>query len=212
MQNSCILKHLEFIGLSDSERRDKNLVPYPVSPTEVHGDVQLKFLSPGKNGMIDTDSKINGRNVSESSIDSEFQTSVPNKHKIANIRGSASSPPIVDEAQTPLANLTNNSCSKDWRLSSGDKSVSVKQARKFKRLRKLGDLGANKSLESIKDGSGKLARTFSGASAARYKHGRGILRNISDASRYFPSEALKFFSISCLSCDGMFTKLSCLFT
>lgn len=196
---------MEFIGLSDSERRDKNPVPYPVLPTEVHGDVQLKFLSPGKIGMIDTDSKINGRNVSEFSIDSEFQTSVPNKHKIANIRGSTSSPPIADEAQTPLANLTNNSCSKDWRLSSGDKSVSVKQTRKFKRLRKLGDLGANKSLESIKDGSSKLARTFSGASAVRYKHGRGILSNISDASRYLPFEALKIFSISCLSCYGMFT-------
>lgn len=191
-----MFKHLDFIGLSNGEGSEQNLVPDPVSPTEVHEEMLLKFSSPGKNEMIDTDSNTDGRNASVFPISSEFQTPVLNKHSIASIRGSTSTSPIVDEAQTPLANLTNNSCSKDWRLSSGDKSESVKQARKFKRLRKVGDHGTNKNLESIKvgilDPTTKLARSFSSVGAVQHEHGRGILSNISDASRYLPFEALKF--------------------
>ncbi|KAF3445456.1 hypothetical protein FNV43_RR10632 [Rhamnella rubrinervis] len=181
-------------GLSNGEGSVKNLVLDPISPTEVHGEMLLKFSSSGKNEMIDTDSNANGRNASVFPINSEFQTPVLNKHSIASIRGSTSTSPIVDEAQTPLANLTNNSCSEDWRLSSRDKSESVKQARKFKRLRKIGDHGTNKNLESIKVGSLdttiKLAKSFSGVSAVRHKHGRGGKKPNKDAIRpFFEEEA-----------------------
>ncbi|CAH8254507.1 unnamed protein product [Arabidopsis lyrata] len=49
--------------------------------------------------------------------------------------------PIPDEWRTPLANLTNtnSSASKDWRVSSGEKSETIRQPRKLKRLRRLGD-------------------------------------------------------------------------
>ncbi|KAL5704225.1 hypothetical protein ACHQM5_022680 [Ranunculus cassubicifolius] len=48
------------------------------------------------------------------------------------------SPPINEGMHTPLVNLT-NSCSNDWRLSSGEASKSIEQPPKFKRLRKHGD-------------------------------------------------------------------------
>ncbi|KAI3951546.1 hypothetical protein MKX01_018662 [Papaver californicum] len=48
--------------------------------------------------------------------------------------------PVNENAHTPLANLSNsNSCSKGWRMSSGESSNSVKPAPKFKRLRKYGN-------------------------------------------------------------------------
>ncbi|EOA39492.1 hypothetical protein CARUB_v10008097mg [Capsella rubella] len=49
--------------------------------------------------------------------------------------------PVPEEWRTPLANLTNtnSSASKDWRVSSGEKSETLRQPRKLKRLRRLGD-------------------------------------------------------------------------
>lgn len=49
--------------------------------------------------------------------------------------------PIPEEWRTPLADLTNtnSSASKDWRVSSGEKSETLRQPRKLKRLRRLGD-------------------------------------------------------------------------
>ncbi|KAI3954761.1 hypothetical protein MKW92_012044, partial [Papaver armeniacum] len=55
-------------------------------------------------------------------------------------RKCSSDSPVNESARTPLANLSNsNSCSKGWRMSSGESSNSVKPAPKFKRLRKNGD-------------------------------------------------------------------------
>ncbi|XP_019099377.1 PREDICTED: ATP-dependent DNA helicase mph1-like [Camelina sativa] len=48
---------------------------------------------------------------------------------------------VPEEWRTPLANLTNtnSSASKDWRVGSGEKSETLRQPRKLKRLRRLGD-------------------------------------------------------------------------
>ncbi|XP_026455026.1 DEAD-box ATP-dependent RNA helicase FANCM-like [Papaver somniferum] len=55
-------------------------------------------------------------------------------------RKCSSDSPVNESAPTPLANLSkSNSCSKGWRMSSGESSNSVKPAPKFKRLRKNGD-------------------------------------------------------------------------
>lgn len=170
-----LLKQLDFVGLSNEKGRDNNLVPDAVSPTQVHNEMLLKISSPGKNAMVYTDSDTSGRIY-------DCPINILYKNKLANIRGCSSTSPIADEAQTPLANLTNNSCSKDWRLSSEDRKESVKQKRKFKRLRKVGDHRTSKNLESIKaaapDPSMEISRSFSSPSAIRNKHQRGILNNI----------------------------------
>lgn len=58
-------------------------------------------------------------------------------------------PAIVEDPQTPLANLTDNSSSKSWCLSSGEKLESVKPPRRFKRLRKYGDCAKRLSGKTI---------------------------------------------------------------
>ncbi|XP_010543518.1 PREDICTED: ATP-dependent DNA helicase mph1 isoform X2 [Tarenaya hassleriana] len=50
--------------------------------------------------------------------------------------------PVPGEWRTPLADITSSNASKDWRLSSGEKSEITRQPRKLKRLRKLGDCAA----------------------------------------------------------------------
>ncbi|XP_024009524.1 DEAD-box ATP-dependent RNA helicase FANCM [Eutrema salsugineum] len=74
------------------------------------------------------------------STNNEFRT--PQKEEgLANGTESLAVSPMPEQWRTPLANLanTNSSASKDWRLSSGEKSETLQQPRKLKRLRKLGD-------------------------------------------------------------------------
>lgn len=61
------------------------------------------------------------------------------ENTVAITGGSPLVAPVVEGTANPLENLPGSSCSRDWLLSSGEKSGSVKQVRKFKRLRKLGD-------------------------------------------------------------------------
>ncbi|KAK6116697.1 hypothetical protein DH2020_049579 [Rehmannia glutinosa] len=56
--------------------------------------------------------------------------------------------PVAKEKQSPFANLSNSSSSKDWLLDSGVKPETVEQQCKFRRLRKLGDLNRKVPSES----------------------------------------------------------------
>lgn len=102
----------------------------------------------------------------------------------------------ADEAQSPLGNPKDNSSSKSWHLSSGEKSVNEKQAKKFKRLRKFGDLPAK-----------NLARSLSGASPRKIKHGRYNLdhtsgkRKLGDDVRTFIDEEAEVSSDTEVSGD-----------
>ncbi|KAL0700390.1 hypothetical protein Bca4012_056512 [Brassica carinata] len=71
---------------------------------------------------------------------SEFRT--PQKEEdLANGTECFAVSPMPEDWRTPLANITNasSSASKDWRVSSGEKSETLRQPRKLKRLRRLGD-------------------------------------------------------------------------
>lgn len=93
--------------------------------------------------------------------------------------GGYTPPPVAAETKTPLANLTNSSCSRDWHLSSGDKSENDKPARRFKRLCKVIDHGKKRNSENMKENTVvpvvNLARCFSGTSPLQNKYGRGNL-------------------------------------
>ncbi|CAB4297939.1 unnamed protein product [Prunus armeniaca] len=119
-------------GLSNNT--DEYLEPDPVSPAQLHTGILLKCSSPGKSEKVNMRGNACGRNVSVSPVDNEIQTPLHNKGETASIRGCTSTSPTTDRAQTVLADLTNNSCGKDWHLSSGGKLESVKQARKFKKV------------------------------------------------------------------------------
>lgn len=86
---------------------------------------------------------------------SELRT--PQKEKdLANGTECFAVSPMPEEWRTPLANITNasSSASKDWRLSSGEKSETLRQPRKLKRLRRLGDCSS-----AVKENSPGIAKT-----------------------------------------------------
>ncbi|PQQ04313.1 Fanconi anemia group M protein isoform X2 [Prunus yedoensis var. nudiflora] len=176
-------------GLSNNT--DEYLEPDPVSPAQLHTGILLKCSSPGKSEKVDMRGNACGRNVSVSPVDNEIQTPLHNKGETASIRGCTSTSPIIDRAQTVLADLTNNSCGKDWHLSSGDKSESVKQARKFRRLRKVGDHWKSRG-ESMTKNVGSTenpARSFSRAGPLHNKHDRGKKKSVDDVRVFIEEEA-----------------------
>ncbi|XP_024930384.2 DEAD-box ATP-dependent RNA helicase FANCM isoform X1 [Ziziphus jujuba] len=191
-------------GQSNGERRENNLGPDAVSPTQAHSEMLLKTSSPGKNELVYTDSNTSGR-ISVHPINNEIQTPELNKNKVANITGCFSSSPILEEVKSPLANVTNNSCSKDWRLSSGDKTESVKPVRKFKRLRKIGDHKTTKNLDSVKtaasDPSEEISRSFPSPHAIHRKHQRGRRKQDNDAIRPFIEEEAEVSTDASVSDD-----------
>lgn len=69
--------------------------------------------------------------------------------KMAGTSQSPSSP----EHRTPLQNLTNSNCSKDWRMSSGKKSGSSERPFRLKRLRRIGDLAKERLQNGVKEKS-----------------------------------------------------------
>ncbi|XP_021801166.1 DEAD-box ATP-dependent RNA helicase FANCM isoform X4 [Prunus avium] len=176
-------------GLSNNT--DEYLEPDPVSPAQLHTGILLKCSSPGKSEKVDMRGNACGRNVSVSPVDNEIQTPLHNKGETASIRGCTSTSPIIDRAQTVLADLTNNSCGKDWHLSSGDKSESVKQARKFRRLRKVGDHWKSRGESMTKNGGSteNPARSFSRAVPLHNKHDRGKKKSVDDVRVFIEEEA-----------------------
>ncbi|XP_074273332.1 DEAD-box ATP-dependent RNA helicase FANCM isoform X2 [Silene latifolia] len=91
--------------------------------------------------------------------------------------------------RTPLRNLTNSSCSEDWRMSSGEKSGTDKSL-KLKRLRKIGDLAKTRRQLNTKNmascSSANLASTD--ASLMVIKHGR-VKKLFEDARDFIDEEA-----------------------
>ncbi|PON76983.1 DEAD/DEAH box RNA helicase family protein [Trema orientale] len=174
-------------GLSNGEERDKYLAPDPVSPVQLYNGLQSKFLSPGINEAINMETDACGRNVSVLSVDNAVQTPVQYEDNSASMREYTFTSPIVDRSHSPLAGLTNGSCSKDWCLSIGDKSESVKPPRKFKRLRKVGDQGKSENLQRGEDSSfvprAKLEQLF-----AQQKSRRGKKKPVNDIIRDFIDE------------------------
>lgn len=184
-----------FAGLPNGKKKNEFLVPPAQLPTELI----VKSSSPGKNEQDIMEISNYRRNGYVSPVNNAIQTPVLKLNNNASITGCISTSPVVEEAQTPFANLTNNSCSKDWHLSSGDKSESVEQKRKFKRLCKIGDCGSRK-MKSIKENLvvpiANLARSFSSNSPIQNKHSRGTLNSKSDASNclYFLVLGFSYFS------------------
>lgn len=133
----------------------------------------MKSSSPEKNEIVNMESNACGINACASPINSALQTLLC-KDNTSGIRCCTSTSPIVGKSESPLVDLTNDSCSKNWCLSVGEKSESVKRTRKFKRLRKVADNEEHENLhtrrESFPNPRAKLARSFT-----RHKLGRGIL-------------------------------------
>lgn len=136
-----------------------------------------KSQSPSKNDIAISSSSCK-RDGSISSFNHEFQTPIL-KENIARRDGCTSISPLAEETNTPVVNLTKNSISKDWILSSAVKSENVEPVRKFKRLRKIGDIDRNRNPEGNKEKSlapiTNLDRSFSYLSPNQIKDHKGNL-------------------------------------
>ncbi|CAN8285643.1 unnamed protein product [Cochlearia groenlandica] len=97
--------------------------------------------------------------------------------------------PIPEEWRTPLADLTNtdSSASKDWRVSSGEKSDTLRQPRKLKRLRRLGDCSG-----AVKENNPGVAQADQIRSRSRSEksiRGKKKIRADNDAGVFIDAEA-----------------------
>lgn len=113
------------------------------------------------------------------SVTEEIQAPSLNK-KFKSTIGSMSAFPIVEDVKTPLANSTTNSCSKDWCLDSGSKSESVKQEKKFKRLRKYGDQGKQRPLDRDIGSAVKSTQACGSQRPILVKNDRGNMKLVVD--------------------------------
>ncbi|XP_065847940.1 DEAD-box ATP-dependent RNA helicase FANCM isoform X2 [Euphorbia lathyris] len=121
-----------------------------------------------------------------------IQSGIVPESPIHDVGGSSLIAPVVEETSSPLENLPRSSCSKDWLLSSGDKSGSVKQVRKFKRLRKIGEIerkmiaGDNKE-ESLNPK--RLDKPRSDCSPHQILRGKGERKQTGNVNAFIEDEA-----------------------
>ncbi|KAK9075561.1 hypothetical protein SSX86_003886 [Deinandra increscens subsp. villosa] len=93
----------------------------------------------------------------------------------------------VGEIQAPLTNLSTKSCSKDWILSSGEKSVSQPR-KKLKRLRKVCDVkSGNEEIVGHPSVSGRGILKF--YNMGNLFHGPGGREQLNDARGFLDDEA-----------------------
>lgn len=87
------------------------------------------------------------RMANKPSVGNEISMEPPDiESKMGGALQSSSSP----EFRTPLRNLTNSSCSKDWQMSSQKKSASNERPLRLKRLCRIGDISRGRRQSHIK--------------------------------------------------------------
>ncbi|KAL9446342.1 hypothetical protein AB3S75_014081 [Citrus x aurantiifolia] len=176
-------------GASNNKGRNPDLA----SPVKLCSIQPSKFASLGKTEKCSKYVRASQGNVSISPVNKKIQTPLLKMNHTASAGGYSPTSPVAEETKTPLANLANSSCSRDWRLSSGDKSENVEPARKFKRLRKVRDCEQNKNSENMKENAVapvvNLARRFLGMSPIQNKHGRGRKKPMDNMREYIEEEA-----------------------
>ncbi|KAJ9550475.1 hypothetical protein OSB04_014520 [Centaurea solstitialis] len=142
----------------------------------------------------------------QSKNDDEAEESTPNRGNVAALcmQGEMQTPRInlissssekgisvskcKGEIRTPVTNIfDDNSCSKDWILTSGEKSVSGPKHR-LKRLRKYGDT-KSRNLSDKEEFVGHTSVSGARLDRKSYKHGRGEKKLVDDAKVFIEDEA-----------------------
>ncbi|CAL5333513.1 unnamed protein product [Camellia sinensis] len=180
---------IDYAGTSKGKGSDKLMVPDLGSPAKSNTDVLLRSSIPEQKEKAAINGSACGSDAPASSVNEEIRTPVLNL-KCSATRGSISAFPVNEEVQTPLVNLMNDSCSKDWCLSSGGKSESVQQGKKFKRLCKYGEQGKWRLPEGKEGNVGHKtnpARDCSRQSPILVKNGKR--KPVKDVSAFIDEEA-----------------------
>ncbi|KAK8542499.1 hypothetical protein V6N12_015095 [Hibiscus sabdariffa] len=159
-------------GLLEQETRNESFILDKVSSHKLRTELLLKSSSPMENDRGNMENSPYGIKVPE------MQDEMMPLLRVSPVSSTRCSPvsPLVVEMKSPLAKLTNSSSSKSWHLSSVEKAETVEHARVFKRLRKVGDCGKDRSSKSMKENScvspANCAKSFSRANPIQAKSGK----------------------------------------
>ncbi|XP_077241417.1 DEAD/DEAH box RNA helicase family protein isoform X2 [Tasmannia lanceolata] len=158
----------------DSHEKNDSLGPAHLSLDIMKfcGGTSSKKLDSEKNEMVTTQTELGENNLG---------------------MGKIASSPIIKEIHTPLINQINNSSSEGWRMSSGEISPSIQQSRKFKRLRKYGDIGKrlpfNTLKEEVSGTRSDLNKSFAGIKLSRVKQISGKQKLKTHVEAFIEEEA-----------------------
>ncbi|KAK8492167.1 hypothetical protein V6N11_046972 [Hibiscus sabdariffa] len=150
-------------GLLEQETRNESFILDKASSHKLCTELLLKSSSPMENDRGNMETSPYGIKVPE--MQDEMMPLV----RVSPVS------PLVVEMKSPLAKLTNSSSSKSWHLSSVEKAETVEHARVFKRLRKVGDIGKDRSSKSMKENCvspANCAKSFSRANPIQAKSGK----------------------------------------
>ncbi|CAK9162500.1 unnamed protein product [Ilex paraguariensis] len=176
--------------ISKGKGRDEFMVSDLVSPLKLDTGLSLKTSVSKHNGKVANERSARRRDFQASSDNIEIRPHVPNVNN-SPPRGCMLAVQDVEEIHIPLANLSNNYSSKDWRLSSGGNSEGVEQKRKFKRLRKFGNLHKRPPKVGEEQNIDPTATLTSCANASHVavEHRRGEKKLVKDARVFIEEEA-----------------------
>ncbi|TYH91915.1 hypothetical protein ES332_A13G146100v1 [Gossypium tomentosum] len=174
-------------GLLKHERRNESFIPDQASSPKLCTELILRSSSPVESDGGNQENSSHGRKVSI--MKDEM---IPKMNPVSSTRCSPISPLVV-EMKSPLVNLTNSCGSKSWHLSSGEKAETVEPVRVFKRLRKVGNCGKDRSSKIMKENSlvslANHAKSLSGANPTQTKSGRGKKKPGNDVRTFIDEEA-----------------------
>lgn len=159
-------------GVAYEANREEDL---DLPPTSLSNELEEEPSTPEKKVHI-------------ASTANEFRT--PQKEEdLANETESFAVSPMPEEWRTPLANITNasSSASKDWRVSSGEKSETLRQPRKLKRLRRLGDCSS--AVKENNPGTAKTDHIRSRSRSEKNIRGKKKIRADNNARIFIDAEA-----------------------
>lgn len=158
-----------------------------ILPVQVDGLQLLNSSSPGINERIDCNGGFHaGNDVLLTS--GEGRPSVLEDNDSVGIKSHPSTSPVADETRTPLAIISSNCDNEDWDLFTGEKSSSVQKPRKFKRLRKVGDVKKNENIKSMKKTSVSPPVNMVGA----FSNTRQLKKKKRDGQRRFDDNVRAF--------------------
>ncbi|PIA47286.1 hypothetical protein AQUCO_01400156v1 [Aquilegia coerulea] len=150
--NECQDSKLQSADLPNCESRRKLLFPGHTS-VAFCSTLPMKELNLEKTDNVKQCSTAGAiGHVTDSPINVDRHSPSVQIHSCLSARGNTSGSPINVETRTPLSNLT-NSCSSDWRMSSGEASKNTQKPPKFKRLRKYGESTKRISSNIMEDDS-----------------------------------------------------------
>ncbi|KAJ4839280.1 hypothetical protein Tsubulata_011432 [Turnera subulata] len=141
--------------VSDNGKSNRNEIVEAMVPdilSKTCADLTTKSLNQ-RESKTSLNNRTSQTKFSVSPSEKGVGTPLLKRDKIARLGKHVVVSPVSEQCNSPFANVTKSSCSNDSALSSGDKSGSVQEVRKFKRLRKVGEIETRAKRKTKKENS-----------------------------------------------------------